>query len=283
MRTCRMTAQGGGPGTTVVRRQLGRRLRRLREEAGKSHDDIQAAQIAGRTKMWKLEHGLIPVREGDVLALARLYGLDSGLTEALVRLAAGTRDRGWTEEFGRGVPEGFGLYAGLEASSSAVTMWHSELVPGLLQTEDYCRALMIGFGGFNTDELTSRVAFRMERQRMVLERETPGKVRAVLGAGALLLHIGSDLVMEAQRAHLRALSTRPSVEIRVLPWSAGAHPATKGAFTLLDFDDPDDPALVFVETHLGARYLERSEQVAEYRRIFDVVYGLARPIEEFTV
>jgi hypothetical protein len=72
------------------------------------------------------------------------------------------------------------------------------------------------------------------------------------------------------------------VDVRVLPWSAGAHPATKGAFTLLDFDDPDDPALVFVETHLGARYLETTEQVAEYRRVFGVVHELARRIEEFT-
>jgi hypothetical protein len=197
-------------------------------------------------------------------------------------LAAGTRDKGWIEELGRGVPEGFGLYAGLEASASAVTMWHSDLVPGLLQTEAYCRALMIGSGGFSDDELASRVAFRMERQRAVLDRETPGRVTAVLGAGALLLRIGSEAVMEEQRAHLRALSSRPSVDVRVLPWSAGAHPATKGAFTLLDFDDPDDPALVFVETHLGARYLETTEQVAEYRRVFGVVHELARQIEEFT-
>jgi transcriptional regulator with XRE-family HTH domain len=268
------------PGSTVVRRQLGRRLRRLREEAGKSHEDVAAAHIAGRTKMWRIEHGLIPVKDGDVLALARLYALPADVTEALVQLAAGTRDRGWTEEFGRTVPEGFGLYAGLEGSSSSVQSWHPELVQGLLQTPDYTRALMTAHGGLSGEEIDRRLAFRMERQQAVLDREPPGRVRAVLGSAALALVVGSRTVMEAQRAHLHKLNAREHVEIKVWPWTAGAHPATKGAFTILDFDDPDDPALVFVETHLGARYLEQAEQLAEYRRVFDVLWQGAQWVEE---
>jgi transcriptional regulator with XRE-family HTH domain len=275
-----VNAERGAPGTTTVRRQLGRRLRRLREEAGKTHEDIAAARIAGRTKMWEIENGKAPVKEGDVLALARMFGASSAMTDQLVSLAAGSRDPGWWEEYGGAVPEWLGLYADLERASSAITIWHPELVHGLFQTEDYIRELMVAYGGFTSDEIDKRIAFRMERQRAVLEREPPRRIKAVLGAGALMLVVGSSTVMEAQRAHLCELNTREHIEIKVWPWTAGAHPATKGAFTILEFDDPDDPPLVFVETHLGARYLEQAEQLAEYRRMVDVLWPGARRVEE---
>jgi hypothetical protein len=268
------------PSTTVVRRQLGRRLRRLREGVGKKHADLEEARIASRTTMWRIEKGKIPVREGQVFELCRFYGATHEETDALVELAAGTRGGGWFEEFGQAVPDGFNLYADLESSSSAVNMWHPELVPGLLQTEAYARALISSLP-YEPDELESRVAFRMERQRAVLDGNEPPMATAVLGAGALLLAVGSEAVMEEQRDHLRTLGQRPMVDVKVLPWDAGPHPSTKGAFTLLDYDDPDDPAMVFVEAHHGDLYIDDATQVAEYRRVFDIVHELARSIEEY--
>jgi transcriptional regulator with XRE-family HTH domain len=275
-------ALGNGGGSTVVRRQLGRKLRRLREEANKTHEDVAAAQIASATKMWRIETGKTAVKPGDIWALARLYDLSTEVTDALVSLAAGTRDEGWWEEYGPAVPDWLGLYAGLEAASSAVRTYHPELVHGLLQTPDYARAVIRADERLSDEVVTQRVAFRLERQRAVLNRPQPGRIMGVLGAGALSLVVGSARVMEAQVRHLRALNTGAGVDIRILPWSAGAHPSMKGAFTMLDFDDPDDPALVYVESHTAARYLEQAEQLAEYRRIFGLLSSKAVPIEEFT-
>jgi transcriptional regulator with XRE-family HTH domain len=266
----------------MVRRQLGRRLRRLREEAGKSHADVATARIASATKMWRIESGKIAVKPGDVWALARLYDLSTELTDALVALAVGTHDVGWWAEYAAVVPHRVGLYVGLEAASSAVSIYHPELVPGLLQTEDYARAVIRADDRLGEEEVEQRVAFRLGRQRAVLERADPARLTAVLGAGAgaLALQVGSDTVMEAQTRHLHALGDSGRVDIRVLPWEAGAHPSMRGAFTLLDFADPDDPSMVHVELLTATHYLERPEDVAEYRRIFGILYDKAVPIEE---
>src|SRR5262245_35030581 len=134
--TAPMTASSG-MGSTVVRRQLGRKLRRLREEAGKTHADVETARIASATKMWRIETGKVPVKPGDVWALARLYDVPAEVADALAALAAGTRDDGWWEERRFAVPESLWLYAGLETASSAVLAYEPELVHGLLQTPDY--------------------------------------------------------------------------------------------------------------------------------------------------
>ena len=273
---------GASAGSTVVRRQLGRKLRRLREEAGKTHADVETAQIASATKMWRIETGKIPVKPGDVWALARLYDLSVEVTEAMVALAAGTRDEGWWEEYGAAVPDWLGLYAGLEAASSSVLTYHPELVHGLLQIPDYARAVIRADERLSDSVAEQRLTFRLERQRAVLGRAAPGRITAVLGAGALMLEVGSPAVMQAQVRHLRGLSSRGYVDVRVLPWCTGAHPSMKGAFTMLEFDDPDDPSLVYVESHTAARYLEQAEQLVEYRRIFGLIHSKAVPIEEYT-
>jgi transcriptional regulator with XRE-family HTH domain len=266
----------------VVRRQLGRKLRRLREEAGKSHADVEAAQIASATKMWRIESGKIAVKPGDIWALARLYDVPNEMTDALVGLAAGTRDEGWWEEYGVAVPDWLGLYAGLESAASSVLTYHPELVHGLLQTPDYARAIIQADDRLPAEVVEQRLRFRLERQRAVLTAGNVGRIRAVLGAGALSLVVGSREVMDAQVAHLRTFSGGDQIAVRILPWAAGAHPSMKGAFTILSFDDPNDPTLVYVETQMGARYMEQPGQVEEYRRVFGVLQSKSVPIEEYT-
>ncbi len=231
--------------------------------------------------MWRIETGKVPVKPGDVWALARLYNVPAEVADALAALAAGTRDDGWWEEYGAAVPDWLGLYAGLEAASSTVLTYHPELVPGLLQTPDYARAVISADERLSREVVEQRVAFRLERQRAVLERARPGRVRAILGAGALALVVGSSSVMEAQIAHLRTISAGDQVSVRILPWERGAHPSMKGAFTLLEFEEPEDPPLVHVDTHMGARYMEQPGQLAEYRRIFELLHSKGVPIEEY--
>lgn len=274
-------AETNGLGSTVVRRQLGRKLRRLREEAGKTHLDVETAQIASVSKIYRIESGRSAVKPGDVWALARLYNLSNSVTDALVKLAQGTREEGWWEEYSGAVPDWLGLYAGLESNADHIQTFHPELVHGLLQTADYARAVIRADERLTDDVVEQRLAFRLERQRVLFDQPEPAQISAVLGAGALALRVGSGDVMEAQVQHLRALNAGQQVSVRILPWSAGAHPSMKGAFTVLAFNDPDDPALVYVESHTAARYLEQTEQLAEYRRIFGLLSVKAIPIEEY--
>jgi transcriptional regulator with XRE-family HTH domain len=263
----------------MVRRQLGRKLRRLREDAGKTHADVELARIASATKMWRIETGKTAVKPGDVWALARLYDAPSDVADALADLASGTRGEGWWEDNGVAVPDWLDLYAGLEAASSCVFTYHPELVHGLLQTPDYAEAVIRANPDLSEEVVGRRLEFRLERQRAVLSR--PSGVDAVLGEGALHLRVGSDEVMDAQVAHLRDLDAAGQARIRILPWTAGAHASMKGAFTILDFDDPEDPALVYIETHAGSRYLEQSQQITEYRRIFGLLKQRAVTLEEW--
>src|SRR6266571_7908737 len=128
-------------GPTVVRRQLGRRLRRLREVAGKTERDLEEANLLSRAKLWRIESGRTPVKVPDVRALCWLYGVDETTTEALVALAVGTSEQGWQEDYGDVLPGWFSLYLGLEATAGHVYTYDPELVKGLLQTPAYVRAI----------------------------------------------------------------------------------------------------------------------------------------------
>jgi transcriptional regulator with XRE-family HTH domain len=273
---------GNGAGSTVVRRQLGRKLRRLRETAHKTHEDVAAAHIASPTTMWRIETGKVAVKPGIIWALAHLYEASPEVTDALVALAAGTREEGWWEDdYGGAVPEWVGLYAGLEAACTTLYDYQSELIHGLLQTEDYARAVTRSNTALSDEVVEQRVAFRMGRQRAVFNRSEPGRVISVMTAGVLRLVVGSREVMEAQIAHLRKLTSGGGVEVRVLTASNGLHPAMRGPFTIMDFDDPDDPSLVYVETLVGARYMERPEHLAEFRDAFQHVQAQAVSLEEY--
>jgi transcriptional regulator with XRE-family HTH domain len=271
------------PGSTVVRRQLGVRLRRLRSAAGKTERDVEEASLASRTKLWRIEAGKAPVKIADVRALCWLYGADNATTDALAKLALGTTGQGWWEDYGDVLPFWLGLYIGLESTASEIRIYDPELVHGLFQTPDYIRALYEAFDSQTGDATVQRVIkMRHERQQALTLRTPPLRVTAVFSAGVLARTVGSASVMAEQEARLRELAALPHVDIRVLPWDAGAHAAMHiGSFTILDFADPDDPPVVYIEVHTGARYLEKPAEVAEFRRIYERIHRQATPIEEY--
>ena len=266
-------------GPTLVRRQLGRRLRTLRESAGKTTSDVSV--VASRSKLWRIEEGRTTVRVGDARELARLYGADEDTVEAIGLLAQGTRTKGWWEDYRAVVPDWFGLYIGLESSCNVLSTYHPELIHGLLQIPEYAREVILIDGPETEEVISARLRMRMNRQRAALERPD-FELRVIMGAGALSLVIGSPEIMADQVDHLRVINSREHVDIRVLPWRVGAHLGLSGAFTLMDFHDPDDPPVVYEESLAGARYLEQEAQVAEYRRTFTLLSQQAVPIEEYT-
>ena len=268
-------------GSTVVRRQLGRRLRRLRNAAGKTELDVEEAGLASRVKLWRIETGKVAVKVGDVRGLCWLYGADAKTTDTLSMMAFGSRDQGWWEDYDEVFPTWFNLYVGLESSADEIRTYDPELVHGLLQIPDYVRALRLSFDPDDTEEGVQRqIEFRQERQQTLFDRSPLPRLTAVLGAGVLARPVGGSRVMAEQITRLLELNRREHIDIRVLPWDVGAHPAMHiGAFTIMDFHNDDDPAVVYLETHTGARYLERPDELAEYRRVFDRIYDRTIPIE----
>lgn len=277
-----MTA--GAAGTTVVRRQLGRRLRRLREQAGKTTSDVEAAKLASTVKLWRIETGKVAVRIADVRALCWLYGADAATTDALATLAEGTTGQDWWER-GDGAVRvaGFGLYLGLESAASCLSIYQPEIVPGLLQTEAYAREVERGsLLDATPDDVGFSVRTRMARQDVLFGRPAPPRIVAVISEWALTRPVGSREVMAGQWARLRQHADRDGVDLTVLPASAGPHPGLRGEFTLMDFDDPADPSVVCIETDAGATFIERTEGVDRQRRVFARLQELSVPIEEFS-
>jgi transcriptional regulator with XRE-family HTH domain len=271
-------------GPTVVRRQLGRRLRRLREESGKTEQQVEDAKLVSRTKLWRMESGKVSIKIPDVRTLCWFYGADDKLTDALATMALGTLEQGWWEEYGDVVPGWFRLYVGLEGAASQIEYYDGELVPGEFQTEDYARAIFRTAQPDNGDEdaIGRLVALRMERQETLLQRDPPPRLVVVLGAGSLARQVGGPAAMAAQIDRLRHLDTLDHIEIRVLPWDAGAHASMLGAFRIMDFADQEDPDVVYLETQVGSRYLEKASHLTTYRQTFSTIYHQAVPLKEYS-
>lgn len=274
---------GEGQQVRLVRRQLGRRLRQLREAAGRSTADVQSAKIASPTKLWRIETGAAPTREADARMLCHFYGADAQTTDDLAQLAFHSDREGWWEEYKDALPREFqfGMYVGIEALASAIRTYEPELVPGLLQTEAYARAAIRATAvGLTDDVIESRVKLRLERQHTKVLGNPPMELVAVLNEACLHRTVGGPAVLDEQVRALHDLAGNDNVDIRVLPWEAGNHAAVRGQFNILDLVDPQDPAVVYIETHAGAHYLEKPGELQRYRGIFQVVYDRSVPIKE---
>jgi hypothetical protein len=263
-------------------RRLGAQIRGLREKARKTHEDVQLAGIAGRTKMWRIESGQVPVKPGDIWALCHLYNAPTERVQELVALAWAARQGPYWEDYDRvALPDWFGIYADLERAASAIAAWEPMFVAGLLQTQEYMQALMEADDQLDARAVQDRVRFRRTRQK-VLERADRPQITVVQGAGSLILQVGSPEVMAGQVAHLRDLHVRGLAEVLVLPATAGAHAVPSSGFTILDFPHQDDPAAVYTEIPLGAHYYETPEQVGEIRRAYGQLRRHSITIEEYT-
>ncbi|HEX5495302.1 MAG TPA: helix-turn-helix transcriptional regulator [Mycobacteriales bacterium] len=268
-------------GQRVVRRALGRRLTRLRAANGKSRREVAEARLGiSEPTLHRIETGKTPVTVANVRALCWLYGADQSITDALAELALGTSQQEWWDA-SPVIPDWFKLYVGLEASASRIHSYDGEVVPGELQTEQYARAVFGAEQPADDEAADRHVKLRLQRQRALFSRTPPPHLVTILGGGALARPVGGEAVLRAQIEHLRQIAKGDNVEIKVLPLSVGAHAAMAGAFRILDFDDPDDPDVVYLESHVGALYLEEPAEVEEYRRIFALIRDEATDIEEY--
>jgi transcriptional regulator with XRE-family HTH domain len=253
------------PSPTARARRLRYELRRLREEAGLTHSEVAHRLEWSSSKLSRIETGQSRVNTGDVADLLGVYGVtDEASREALIQLAREARRRGWWTRYTDVL--GSGTYIGLEAEASSVRTFESQFVPGLLQTEDYARAVISG-GQVRPDPeaVERRVAARMARKELFTRPEPP-ELWAVLDESVILRPVGGRAVMRDQLRHLIEVSTRPNatVTLQILPLSAGAHPGMSGPFVILGFQNPKDPPLVHLETATDGLYLEEPPDIERY-------------------
>lgn len=265
------TAQTAG-GSTVRRIVLGSQLRRLREERGITREAAGYSIRASESKISRMELGRVSFKERDVADLLTLYGItDDSERKALLDLVGEANAAGWWQSYGDVLPGWFQTYVGLEESASVIHTFEVQFVHGLLQTEDYIRAVMAhGHEGAPESEIDRRVGLRAERQKLLFSENAP-EIVAILDECALHRMIGGPQVLRAQLWHLLEITELPNVTVRVLPFDFVGYPGSGGPFTLLRFPDAELSDVVYVEQLTGAMYLDKRDEAEQYDR---VMHGL---------
>lgn len=253
----------GGP--TVLRMLLGAHLRRLREAQGVSRETAGWEIRASESKISRMELGRVGFKERDVADLLTLYGVtDDEERVALLQRAREANTPGWWHREGDIMPGWFQSYLGLETSASLIRTYEVQFVPGLLQTADYARTvILLGHGNAVPEEVERRVGLRMKRQQL-LTRSDPPQLWVVIDEGALRRPIGGPDVMRAQLRALVDATKQPHIRLQVIPFHVGGHAAAGGSFSILRFPDQDLPDVVYVEQLTSALYLDKREDVDHY-------------------
>lgn len=258
---------------TVQRRRLRLELRKARDAAGLRQADVAHAMEWSPSKLIRIERGDVNVSTNDLRALLTHYNVkDKGRVNGLLELARSARGSSFYDQYADLLKPGFKEYLGYEAEASTIRQYDPVLVPGLLQTEEYARAILEDMVGFGPAEVDKAWAVRQHRQE-VLDRDSPPELLFVLDEAALRRHVGRGHVMRRQLEQLKDFAAEPHISIEIIPFAHGAHPGMAGNFILLEFADPNLDDLVHLEsinqitirddTELIAGYLDRFGQLDE--------------------
>jgi len=266
----------GGP--TVQRMLVGAKLRRLRTDLGITREQAGDHIRASAWKIHRLENGQVGFKERDLRDLLDLYQVDDPQEVAdTLALAREANHPGWWQHYGDVLPAWFRAYVDLESAASLIRTYEGQFIPGLLQTDDYIRAVVQSAHLDHTaEDVGRRVRLRMARQT-VLTREQPPRLWAVIDEAALRRPVGGREVMRGQLERLVDASKLANVTLQVLPFGLGAHPAMAGSFSILRFGDQELPDVVYLEHLTGASYLEKRDEVERYLDIMEILCVEAEP------
>jgi transcriptional regulator with XRE-family HTH domain len=258
---------------TVRRRRLAGELRRLREHAGLTGDEAAATLNWSGSKISRIELNRIGVKRDDLDKLLDLYKVESPYREELQALASESSKTGRLRAVVAGLPTDYAEYVSAEDEARSIWNWEPLIVPGLLQTEDYTRAVMAGYQSMfriPPGDAERRIALRRMRQQL-LTREPPLQLSFVIDESVLRRRFGSDPTMHGQLLRVTEVSEMPNVDIRILPLG-GEHPTTPAAFSYMQFPQVHDVPLrdiVSIEHLTGSYELEDEEQTFRYRVTFE--------------
>jgi len=260
---------------TLRARRLALELLRRREAAGLTREEAARQLEWSTSTIFRIETGRSRPQPGNVRVLLELYGVSGPERDGLIRLAREARQPGWWHSFRDVLPNPYEVFIGLEAGAASIRNFEPVVVPGLLQTEEYARQMSRGGPReLDRDDIERRVQVRMERQR-ILPREDRPRLWAVIDEAVIRRIVGDLEVMREQLRHLIDSAEQGKTTLQVVPFSAGAHAGTTGPFIILDFPEPTDPAVVYVETLAGDLYLEERADVDRYTLAFDRLLAAA--------
>jgi transcriptional regulator with XRE-family HTH domain len=262
---------------TVRRRRLALELRRLREAAKLTCEEVAEQLECSASKVSRVETGRVSVSPRDVRDLLAIYHVPEDQREGLVQLARDSRQKGWWHAFGDTVHPHFATYLGLESAASQIRIYKATRIPNQLQTEDYARAINVaGRVGGLTDE--RQLALQMERQRQA--RANPARVWVVLDEAALRRQVGGPEVMRQQLEYLCEMSRSPNLFLQVVPFGGGAYVALDLPFVILSFPDPVDSDVVCMGYATGCLWIEDMAEVDRYNLFFHHLQAAALSFDD---
>jgi transcriptional regulator with XRE-family HTH domain len=264
---------------TLRRRRLGGELRRLREEAELTIQEVANHLECSESKISRIETGSVSATPRDVRDMLGLYAVGDEQRDTLIQMAREVRERGWWTNYAD-VPDGIPAYASIEIAAAWIHTYMALVVPALLQTKEYAQAVIHAIlPDLLPEEIERRVQLRMKRQ-LLLKRDDPPAFWAVLDEAMFRRSIGSVEVMRTQLHKLIEAAELPTVTLQVLPTMAGEHAGMDGPFTIVGYSEPAGPDFVVLDSVMGELYLETAEEIHRYSRVFDLLRTAALPPEE---
>jgi transcriptional regulator with XRE-family HTH domain len=259
---------------------VGAKLRRLRTDLGLSREEAAEAIRASEWKIHRLENGQVGFKERDLVDLLDRYQVsDPAEVDELLAMAREANAPGWWQRYGDVLPQWFRAYVDLESAATLIRTYEGQFIPGLLQTDDYMRAVIHGAHlDESAEEVGRRVRLRMARQTL-LTREHPPRLWAVVDEAALRRPVGGREVMRGQVERLIEAAKLPNVTLQVLGFDSGAHPAMVGSFSVLRFPDQELPDVVYLEHLTSASYLNKPDEVDRYLHVMESICVRAAPPE----
>ncbi|WP_246256901.1 helix-turn-helix domain-containing protein [Amycolatopsis anabasis] len=258
------------------KRRLGRKLREMRERADMTLNQAAARLDKTRTSLHRIEVG---ETLADVHLIRTMMDIYDQRDDSLLDLSRAARKKGWWYAYLG--PTNEPSYVEDEAAATHVVTFEVITIPGLLQTEEYTRALFAGFpSALRESKVDDLVTVRRIRQERLSTTESPLHLHAVIDESALRRMVGGREVMRDQLRRLIAMASLPTVTLQVLPASVGAHAAINGAFTVLSFPEPDEPDVRYVDHEGGTSRIDKPDRVKKTRLVFDHLCATALTPEE---
>ncbi|WP_326552425.1 helix-turn-helix domain-containing protein [Micromonospora sp. NBC_01813] len=265
--------------STIKRRRLAATLRKLREQADLTLDEVAERMGLAQSTMSRIETARAAARPAIVRGLLTVYDVRGDEAEAIVQIAKEATKRGWWYSYRDVIPDWFETFVGFEGEASLIQAYQPQVVPGLLQTEDYARAMLgLPWQKLSDEEVDRRVKARLGRQQL-LEEERSVSYHVVLSEAALHCQVGSPEVMREQMARLTRAVERRQATVQILPFAAGPLASSYGPFVLLDFPSTEDPPVGYVEHLTGGLLLEDAADIQRYRVAFHHQCAAALPLD----
>ena len=256
-------------GPTALRMLVGAHLRRLREARKITREAAGYIIRGSHSKISRLECGRTSFKLRDVADLLTLYDVDEAERQTVLIMAKQANAPGWWQDYRDVLPDWFDAYLGLEQDAAVIRTYEVQYIPGLLQTEDYARAVIAdGHENASAEQIERRVAVRMRRQQILIPPASR-KLWVVMDEAALRRQVGSSATMRAQLEHLREMAALRHVTIQVLPFSSGSHVGGVGPVTLLRFVQEELDDVVYLEQLASAQYLSKESDVRPYQHLLN--------------